>query len=104
MRQTWAIALALILPGCGNAGDADARRAQEVAQQFGADCRRTEAPNPNAVRELARLCSCTTARISASDIAVGHSDDAISERVHAAQDFCLREVYGDEPATAANST
>lgn len=100
MRLLSILILTTALLGCENANRQYARR---YAESVGADCARTPAPNPKAAGELRRLCACTVTGLAASDIAISDSDEVLTTKLHRVQDACLREVYGDEPETIANT-
>jgi hypothetical protein len=95
MRPAWTTALMLlVMSACGNARPGGDRFAQYVVDSFMADCERPHSPTPALARELHRLCACTGARIFATGIAFGDSDDATNAKVQAAMRACDRDVHG----------
>ena len=96
MRFVIALA-AVVLFGCGNSGSngtgaAAGREAEYIANQFDADCRSINAPNPRAEKELDQLCTCSTKQIR-STVRDGDSREVTDKKIDQARNDCLRKIY-----------
>jgi len=100
MRAILVVLLIPALIACGDGADqgSDGAFREGVARRFDVDCRRTRAPDPAAMRDLARLCDCTQRGIRDSDISARDGEDAITGKVRRVEGACLAELYGEEPA------
>ncbi len=89
--------LLLVAAPTADSNAADAAFRAHVARLFGADCERARAPNAHQARVLHRLCVCSDEQIRASDISISDGQDGVTEKVHQAQEVCLRRIYGNDP-------
>ena len=96
MKQRVGLVLTLLLLGCGNGSEADAKFREHVAKRFMADCKQSPAPTAALAKELDQLCSCTVAEIRSSDIAYGDPQKAIDADVADAMTTCTGALYGEE--------
>ena len=87
---------AALAAGCGPADDATF--ANRVAAEYRADCDTPEqlaqAPSKAMGAHLVRLCACSEAKIAATPIRRGESEDSINAKIHAAMDACSEELGG----------
>jgi hypothetical protein len=91
MRFSFAL-IACALIGCGSAGAARDRLADRAAAEFAEECKRADAPTPQAGKVLFRLCDCTTKKIRAS-VRTGDSQKVVDDKIELARRACLRKIY-----------
>lgn len=104
MRQAWngrpAIFALLLLPlalaGCGKHGGTGDTFAETIATTFEADCLQAQAGAAKGAQLRRQLCTCTADRIRASGLKASDGDKANDDKIHAAQQACRQQVYGDK--------
>lgn len=96
MKQAGMFLALLLLAGCGKSGGESDPFVDSIAETLQADCQRFAPVDPEAARKHQQLCACTTEKIRASGLKAGDGDKANSDKIHAAQQACRRQVYGND--------
>jgi hypothetical protein len=92
------LALALLLlplAGCGKGGGQSDAFVESVVSTFTAECQRMAPSSPQAAKRQ-QLCTCTAEKIRTSGIKASDSDKSNDDRIHAAQQACRQQVYGNK--------
>jgi hypothetical protein len=86
--------LPLALAACGKGDSSGDPFVDSIVQTFQADCQRASFANAKAAQQHQQLCACTTEKIRASRIKASDGDKINDDKIHAAQQACLKQVLG----------
>ncbi len=91
-----ALLLAVALAGCGRHDSAGKSFADTIASTFEADCLQAQTGAGKAAQLHKQLCTCATEKIRASGLKASDGDKVNDDKIHAAEQVCRQQVYGDK--------
>lgn len=85
--------LPFALAGCGKGDSSGDPFADSVVETFQADCQRASVGNAKPAQHQ-QLCACTAEKIRASGLKASDGDKINNDKIHAAQQACLKQALG----------